>query len=48
MHQKQVDAVGSIGDSAKKTKKDLLGLRGIDEINNLTTSSDDTSSSSGA
>ena len=42
------DAVGSIGDSAKKTKKDLLGLRGIDEINNLTTSSDDTSSSSGA
>ena len=45
---KASDAVGSIGDSAKKTKKDLLGLRGIDEINNLTTSSDDTSSSSGA
>lgn len=45
---KASDAVGSIGDSAKKTKNDLLGLRGIDEINNLTTSSDDTSSSSGA
>lgn len=42
------DAVSGIGDSAKKAKKDLLGLRGIDEINNLTTSSDDTSSSSGA
>lgn len=48
MASKASDAVGSIGDSAKKTKKDLLGLRGIDEINNLTTSSDDTSSSSGA
>ena len=42
------DAVSGIGDSAKKAKKDLLGLRGIDEINNLTTSSDDNSSSSGA
>ena len=41
---KASDAVGSIGDSAKKTKKDLLGLRGIDEINNLTTSSNDSSS----
>lgn len=45
---KASDAVSGIGDSAKKAKKDLLGLRGIDEINNLTTSSDDTSSSSGA
>lgn len=42
------DAVSGIGESAKKAKKDLLGLRGIDEINNLTTSSDDNSSSSGA
>jgi hypothetical protein len=42
---KASDAVSGIGDSAKKTKKDLLGLRGIDEINNLTTSSDDSSSS---
>lgn len=41
------DAVSGIGDSAKKAKKDLLGLRGIDEINNLTTSSDDSSSSNG-
>lgn len=41
---KASDAVSSIGDSAKKTKKDLLGLRGIDEINNLTTSSNDSSS----
>lgn len=45
---KASDAVSGIGDSAKKTKKDLLGLRGIDEINNLTTSNDDSSSSSGA
>lgn len=45
---KASDAVSGIGDSAKKTKKDLLGLRGIDEINNLTTSSDDSSSSNGA
>lgn len=45
---KASDAVSGIGDNAKKTKKDLLGLRGIDEINNLTTSSDDSSSSNGA
>lgn len=45
---KASDAVSGIGDSAKKTKKDLLGLRGIDEINNLTTSSDNSSSSNGA
>lgn len=41
------DAVSGIGDSAKKTQKQLLGLRGIDEINNLTTSSDDSSSGTG-
>lgn len=45
---KASDSISEIGDSAKKTKKDLLGLRGIDEINNLTTSSDDSSSSNGA
>lgn len=45
---KASDSISGIGDSAKKAKKDLLGLRSIDEINNLTTSSDDSSSSSGA
>lgn len=41
------DAVSGIGDSAEKTKKKLLGLRGIDEINNITTSSDNDSLSDG-
>ena len=41
------DSVDGIGESAKKTKKALLGLRGIDEINNLTTSSNDSSSGNG-
>lgn len=40
------NAVSGIGDSAQKTQKQLLGLRGIDELNNLTTSSN-TSSSGG-
>lgn len=44
---KASDSISGIGDSAKKAQKDLLGLRSIDEINNLTTSSDDSSSNSG-
>lgn len=40
------DAIGGIGSSADKTKKKLLGLRGIDEINNLTTSDDNVSGAS--
>lgn len=39
------DAVSEVGDSATKTKKQLLGLRGIDVLNNMTTSSSDSSSS---
>lgn len=38
-------SISSIGDSAAKAQKNLLGLRGIDEINNITTSSADTSGS---
>lgn len=41
------NAVDGIGKSADKTKKKLLGLRGIDEINNLTTSDDNDSGSGG-
>lgn len=41
-------AISGIGDSADKTKKKLLGLRGIDEINNLTTSDDSDSGSGGS
>lgn len=41
-------AVSGIGDSAKKAKKDLLGLRSIDVINNLTTSDNSDSGSGGA
>ena len=39
------DAVADIGTSAQKTQKDLLGLRGIDEINNLSTSNSDSGGS---
>lgn len=39
------DAVSGVGDSASKTKKQLLGLRGIDVLNNMTTSSSSSSSS---
>lgn len=39
-------AVDGVGDSAKKAKKQLLGLRGIDVLHNTTTS-DDSSSSGG-
>lgn len=42
------DAVADIGTSAQKTKKDLLGLRGIDELNNLSTSDSDSSGSGNA
>lgn len=42
------EAISGIGDSADKTKKKLLGLRGIDEINNITTTDDDSGSGSGA
>lgn len=34
------NSVSDIGESAKKTKKQLLGLRSIDAINNLSTSGD--------
>ncbi len=36
-------AVSGVGDSAVKTKKQLLGLRGIDILNNMTTSDSDSS-----
>ena len=43
---KASDAVSGIGDSAEKTKKKLLGLRSIDEINNLGDSDSDSDSGS--
>lgn len=43
---KASDAVSGIGDSAEKTKKKLLGLRSIDELNNLGDSDSDSGSGS--
>lgn len=41
------DAVGGVGNSAKKAKKELLGLMGFDEINTLGGRNNDDSGSSG-